>query len=79
LLDLLAAAERADNFTLFVVDEGQNLIEEFLAVMAEEFVVGHGDLSAEGMMEGILDLAGARYNWRLPDGTAGFPRSFRGL
>jgi hypothetical protein len=40
---------RAQDFALFVVGEEENVIEEFLAALTEEFVVGHGDLhSAEG-------------------------------
>jgi hypothetical protein len=44
LLDVLAAAMRAHDLALLVVDERQDLREEFLAVMAEEFVVRHWDL-----------------------------------
>ena len=33
---------RAQNFAFFVVDEGQDLGEQFFAIVAEEFVVGHG-------------------------------------
>jgi hypothetical protein len=41
LLDFLAAAVRAKDFPFFVVDKGQDLGEEFLAIVAEEFVAGH--------------------------------------
>src|SRR6266852_8833491 len=41
LLDFLAAAVRAEDFPFFVVDKGQDLGEEFLAIVAEEFVAGH--------------------------------------
>jgi hypothetical protein len=44
LFDLLAAAVRAQNLAFFVVHERQNLVEEFLAFLAEEFVVGHTGL-----------------------------------
>jgi hypothetical protein len=49
LLDVLAAAVRALHLTFFVIHERQNLVEEFIAVRAEEFVVGHRDLhNSEG-------------------------------
>jgi len=41
LLDLLASAMRADNVAFLVIDKGEDLIEERLALEAEEFVVGH--------------------------------------
>src|SRR5260370_34170869 len=41
LLDFLAAAVRAEDFPFFVVDKGQDLGEEFLAIVAKEFVAGH--------------------------------------
>jgi hypothetical protein len=44
LLDFLAAAVRADDLSLFVVDEGQDLREELFAIVAEKFVMGHTDL-----------------------------------
>ena len=48
LLDVLAVAVRALHLTFFVIHERQNLVEEFLAVTAEEFVVRHTHLhSAE--------------------------------
>src|ERR1700758_4971699 len=42
LFNVFAAAMRALNFALLVVNEGKNLVEEFVAVLAEKFVVGHG-------------------------------------
>jgi hypothetical protein len=44
LLDILAPAVRADDLSLFVVDEGQDLREELFAIVAEKFVMGHTDL-----------------------------------
>jgi hypothetical protein len=41
LLDVLGAAFRAHDLALLVVDERQDRREEFLAVMAKEFVVRH--------------------------------------
>ena len=41
LLDVRAVAVRALHLAFFVIHERQNLVEEFLAVTAEEFVVGH--------------------------------------
>jgi hypothetical protein len=35
---------RAQNLAFFVVHKRQNLVEEFLALLAKEFVVGHADL-----------------------------------
>jgi hypothetical protein len=35
---------RAQNLAFFVVHKRQNLVEEFLAFLAEELVVGHADL-----------------------------------
>ena len=62
LLDLLAAAVRAEDFSLFVVDEGQDLREEFLAIVAEKFVMGHTDLFGEGVIRGILKPPTAEHN-----------------
>src|SRR6266849_479807 len=39
LLDVLAAAVRALHLVFFVIHERQNLVEEFIAVRAEEFVL----------------------------------------
>ena len=44
LLDSLAAAEWAEHLAFFVVHKRQNFVEESLAFLAEEFVVGHVDL-----------------------------------
>ena len=44
LLDLLAAAVWALNLSFLIIDEGNNFIEEFLAAVAKEFVVGHEGL-----------------------------------
>src|SRR5207244_5668465 len=44
LLDFLTPAVRAQHLVFFVVHERQNLVEEFLAFLAEEFVVGHTGL-----------------------------------
>jgi len=44
LLHFLATAVRAQNLTLFVVDEREDLGEQFFAIVAEEFVVGHTHL-----------------------------------
>ena len=44
LLDFLTAAVRAQNLAFFVVHQRQNFVEEFLAFLAEEFLVGHADL-----------------------------------
>ncbi len=41
LLDFLAAAMRAEDFPFFAVDKGQDLGEEFLAIVAKEFVACH--------------------------------------
>jgi len=38
LFHFLAAAVRAQNFALFVVDEGQDSRKRLLAIVAEEFV-----------------------------------------
>jgi hypothetical protein len=37
---------RALHFAFLLVDEGKNLVKEFLAILAEELVVGHGDSKA---------------------------------
>jgi len=44
LLDSLAAAVGAQHLAFFVVHKREDLVEEFLAFLAEEFVVGHADL-----------------------------------
>ncbi len=44
LLDFLTAAVRAQNLAFFVIHKRQNFVEEFLAFLAEKFVVGHVDL-----------------------------------
>jgi hypothetical protein len=41
LLDFLAATVRTEDLSFFVVDEGQNFREVFLAIVAEKFVAGH--------------------------------------
>ena len=41
LLDFLAAAFRAHDAALLIVDERYDLREQFLAVRAEEFVLRH--------------------------------------
>src|SRR6266480_4241444 len=61
LLDSLTAAVRAQNLAFFVIHKRQNLVEEFLAFLAEEFVVGHADL--QNFRRGyrtILDLGVGR-------------------
>jgi hypothetical protein len=50
LLDFLAAAVRAEDLTLLVVDEGQDLGEVFLAIVAEKLVMGHANLLGEGVL-----------------------------
>src|SRR6266699_2657020 len=45
LLNVLAAAVRTQDFALFVSGEWKNLVEEFLAIVAQEFVVRHRDLA----------------------------------
>jgi len=35
---------RTLNCAFLVVSEGKNLVKKFLAIVAEELVVGHGDL-----------------------------------
>jgi hypothetical protein len=62
LLDFLAAAVRAENFPFFVVDEEQDLGEEFLAIVAEEFVMRHTNLLAEVVTTGILELPTVEHN-----------------
>jgi hypothetical protein len=47
LLDVLAPAVRAEDLPLLVVDEGQDLGEEFFAIVAEEFVMGHTSFLTE--------------------------------
>src|SRR5438445_11859255 len=44
LLDSLAAAVGAQHLAYFVVHKREVLVDDFLAFLAEEFVVGHGDL-----------------------------------
>ena len=45
----VATAVRTLHLAFFVIHERQNLVEEFIAVRAEEFVVGHRDLhNSEG-------------------------------
>src|SRR6266852_5361596 len=63
LLDVLAATVRAPRLAFLVVHERQNLVEEFLAGMAEEFVVGHTDLHSFENGDGrILDPLVVRFN-----------------
>lgn len=47
LLDVLASAVRAQDRALFVVDKRQDPGEEFFAIVAEEFVMGHTSLLTE--------------------------------
>jgi hypothetical protein len=44
LLDSLAAAVWAEYLAFFVVHKRQNLVEEFLAFLAEELAMGHANL-----------------------------------
>jgi len=53
---------RAKDLPLLVVDEGQDLGEVFLAIMAEKFVPGHTNLLGEGAAREILELATAEHN-----------------
>ena len=48
LLDVLAAAVRTGNLFILMSGNGQSLQKGFLAVTAEEFVVGHTDLHRAG-------------------------------
>jgi len=47
LLDFLAAAVWTEDLALLVVDQGQDLGEVFLAIVAEKFVVGHATSSGK--------------------------------
>ncbi|SRR6266404_3865168 len=47
LLDVLAAAVRTGDLFLLMPNNGQNLRKGFLAALAEEVVVGHGDLHTD--------------------------------
>ena len=47
LLDALASAVRAKDLAPFVVDKGQDPGEDFFAIVAEEFVMGHTSLLTE--------------------------------
>jgi hypothetical protein len=71
LLDLLAAAVRAEDFSLFVVDEGQDLREGFLAIVAEEFVMWHTNLLGKGVIRGILEPPTKEHNMVFWRGTSG--------
>jgi hypothetical protein len=41
LLNVFAAAVRTLNFASLEFDEGKNLVEEFLAIVAQKFVMSH--------------------------------------
>ncbi len=45
--DVLAAAVRTGDLFLLMPNDGQSFRKGFLAVTAEEFVVGHGDLQTD--------------------------------
>src|SRR5438067_158804 len=63
LLDVLAAAVRAGNLFILMSGNGQSLQKGFLAVTAEEFVVGHTDLHRVKNCDGkILDPLVVRFN-----------------
>jgi hypothetical protein len=53
---------RAYDVALFVVGEGENLVKEFLAVLTEEFVVGHGASLGKEWKEKILGFLIGRFN-----------------
>jgi len=72
LLDFLAAAVRAEDFPFFVVDEEQDLGEEFLAIVAEEFVMGHTSLLTKGVNREILRTEEGRAQHGLAHGTSRF-------
>jgi hypothetical protein len=61
LLDFLAATVRTDHLPLFVIDEGQAFGEVFLAIVAEEIVVGHTTSSGK-VANVIIELATAEHN-----------------
>src|SRR5437879_2835267 len=63
LLDVLAAGVRTLHLAFVVIHGGQNFVEEFRAVTAEEFVVGHTDLhSFEKGDDRILAPLVGRFN-----------------
>jgi hypothetical protein len=72
LLDVLAPAVRAEDLPLLVVDEGQNLGEEFLAIVAEEFVMGHPCLLTQGVNREILEPGTDEHNMVLAHATSRF-------
>ena len=41
MLDILAAAARTNDLAFLIVNNGQDFIEELLALTTQEFVVGH--------------------------------------
>jgi hypothetical protein len=63
LLDVLAAAVRTGDIFFLMPSNGQSLQKGFLAVAAEEFVVGHTDLHSAEKDDGrILDSLVGRFN-----------------
>jgi hypothetical protein len=71
LLDLLASAVRADNVAFLVIDEGEDLVEEHLAVDAEEFVVGHAGPLLRRADTGILGLVPGAGKRKKPERRVG--------
>jgi hypothetical protein len=63
---------RAEDLPLLVVDEGQNLGDEFLAIVAEEFVMGHPCLLTQGVNREILEPGTDEHNMVLAHATSRF-------
>jgi hypothetical protein len=62
LLDILAAAVWTDDLAFFVVNKGQDFVEGLLAVAAQEFEVGHGDLPSDESNKRILGALIGSFN-----------------
>jgi hypothetical protein len=82
LLDVLASAVGTGDLFLLMPSNGQSLQEGFLAVTAEEFIVGHTDLHSFEKGDGrILDPLVGRFNMGrsriLRGGGGGFIRRSR--
>jgi len=75
LLDIFAAAVQTAHLSFLVVDQRKNLFEEFLAILAEELVIGHRGLDGAPDNTKILDLYAHGFNiWGLSNG---FSRKLR--
>lgn len=76
LFNLLAAAVRAAEVSLFIVSAARVFGEELLASVTEKFVTEHSDLLGEGVVKEILEPATEEHNSRSTNSSADLSLAF---